>query len=189
MINADGQSIVWASRALQRPVPERVTGIDLMDALWDSAVRNGYRVFLLGATDDVVERVADLARNRGVNIVGARNGYWTKEQEAAVVEEVWSAQPHLLFLGIPSPQKEHFLARNLSALGANLAVGVGGSFDVIAGRRRRAPRWMRQAGLEWLFRLVQEPRRLFLRYLLGNLRFCALVWQCRRAQSRTARSA
>lgn len=175
MINADGQSIVWASRVLGRPLPERVAGIDLMHALLESAARNGYRVFLLGATEHVVRSVSDVCRRQGVNVVGHRDGYWCPDEEAAVVRQVRESRPHLLFLGIPSPRKEFFLAEHLHELGVNVAFGVGGSFDVVAGLRKRAPRWLQRVGLEWAFRFVQEPRRMFRRYLVGNSRFVWLV--------------
>ncbi|WP_199836005.1 WecB/TagA/CpsF family glycosyltransferase [Streptomyces sp. TP-A0356] len=175
LINADGQAVVWAGRILGQPLPERVTGIDLMLALWERAAREHYRVFLLGAEPDVVSRVAAIAASRGVHVVGQRDGYWREEQEQDVVAAVRAARPDLLFLAVPTPRKEYFLARHLVALNCGLAVGVGGSFDVVAGIRARAPRCMRRAGLEWLFRLMQEPRRLFARYLVGNTAFVLMV--------------
>lgn len=175
MINADGQSIVWASRIMRRALPERVTGIDLMDALLDSAARNGYGVYLLGATRDVVGRVAEMCTRRGVRVVGARDGYWSADEEPAVVRDIRLAAPSLLFIAIPSPRKEFFVADHLDDLGVNLAFGVGGAFDVVAGVRKRAPRWLQRLGLEWTYRLVQEPRRMLRRYLVGNLRFTLLV--------------
>ncbi|MFF7977824.1 WecB/TagA/CpsF family glycosyltransferase [Streptomyces sp. NPDC007901] len=175
LVNADGQSVVWASRILRRPVPERVAGIDFMQAMWHSAARHGYRVYLLGAERQVVEETARIAVAQGVEVVGYRDGYWDETQEQEVVAGVRAAGPDLLFLAVPSPRKEYFLAQRLKALGCPLVVGVGGSFDVVAGVRSRAPRWMRRSGLEWFHRMVQEPRRMFLRYTVGNLRFVALV--------------
>ena len=175
MINADGQSVVWASKLLGRGVPERVAGIDLMDGLWDLAATRGYRVYLLGATQDVIERTASMARDRGVNVVGYRDGYWADDSEDAVVQAVRESRADLLFLGIPTPRKEYFLARHLDALGVGLAFGVGGSFDVVAGIRRRAPRWVQRVGLEWAYRLAQEPRRMLGRYMVGNTWFAALL--------------
>ena len=175
LVNADGQAVVWAGRMLGRPLPERVTGIDFMLALWERAARERYRVFLLGAEPAVVRRVAAIATSRGVDVVGYRDGYWSDEQEPKVVAAVRAARPDLLFLAVPTPRKEYFLARHLTDLNCGLAVGVGGSFDVVAGIRARAPRWMRRVGLEWSFRLMQEPRRLFVRYLIGNTAFVLLV--------------
>jgi len=176
LVNADGQSVVWASRILGEPLPERVAGIDFMLALWDSAARNGYRTYLLGAEDDVVKAVAAKATSRGVSVVGYRNGYWGADDEDGVVDAIRATAADLLFLAIPSPRKEEFLSRHLDRLGVALVVGVGGSFDVVAGLRRRAPVWMQHAGLEWLFRLAQEPRRMFRRYLVGNAKFMAIVF-------------
>ena len=175
LVNADGQAVVWASRVLGNPLPERVAGIDFMFELWRVAARSDYRVYLLGAEEAVVTRAADIAREQGVDVVGCRDGYWTRDQEDAVVAAVRETRPHLLFLALPSPAKERFLSRHLDSLGAALVVGVGGAFDVIAGRRRRAPRWVQRLGMEWAYRLVQEPKRLFRRYLVGNVRFVALV--------------
>ncbi|MFE3323365.1 WecB/TagA/CpsF family glycosyltransferase [Streptomyces sp. NPDC059176] len=175
LISADGQAVVWASRILGRPVPERVAGIDLILGLWDRAATTRHRVYLLGAEATVVQRVAAIAAGRGVDVVGYRDGFWAADEEQEVVAAVRAAAPDLLFLAVPTPLKERFLARHLDGLGCGLAVGVGGSFDVVAGVHSRAPLWMRRWGLEWAFRLLQEPRRLFARYLIGNSRFIALT--------------
>ncbi|MFJ8360426.1 WecB/TagA/CpsF family glycosyltransferase [Streptomyces sp. NPDC093984] len=175
LTNADGQAVVWAGRILGRRLPERVAGIDFMLGLWERAAHERYRVFLLGAEPAVVCRVAAIAASRGVDVVGYRHGYWGQEQEPDVVAAVREARPDILFLAVPTPRKEYFLARNLAELNCRLAVGVGGAFDVVAGIRARAPRWMRRAGLEWFFRLMQEPRRLLARYVVGNTAFVLLV--------------
>jgi N-acetylglucosaminyldiphosphoundecaprenol N-acetyl-beta-D-mannosaminyltransferase len=175
LINADGQSIVWASWLLGHPLPERVAGIDFMYALWDLAARRGYRVYLLGAEAEVVSRVADAVSQRGVGLAGYHDGFWTAAEEPAVVAAIAAKKPDLLFVAIPSPRKEQFLSAHLEELGAAFVVGVGGAFDVVAGVTRRAPTWMQRAGLEWLFRLMQEPRRMAKRYVVGNTRFIALV--------------
>ncbi|MFD7611925.1 WecB/TagA/CpsF family glycosyltransferase [Streptomyces sp. NPDC059828] len=175
LVNADGQSVVWASRLLGRPLPERVAGIDFILALWEKAAHKGYRVYLLGAQRPVVEETARIAAAQGVQVVGYRDGYWDDARERDVVSAVRAARPDVLFVAVPSPRKERFLARHQRALGCPLVVGVGGSFDVVAGLRTRAPGWMRGAGLEWCHRLVQEPRRMFLRYAMGNTRFVLLV--------------
>ncbi|GAB3404936.1 WecB/TagA/CpsF family glycosyltransferase [Flindersiella endophytica] len=181
--NADGQSIVWAGRLLGHRVPERVTGIDFMLRMWQAAAEHGYRVFLLGSKRSTVEKAAEVARSQGVDVVGVRDGFWTESEEDSVVADVAAAKPDLLFVGLPTPRKEEFLHQHLSNLCATLAVGVGGSFDVVAGEVSRAPLWMQRWGLEWLHRMRQEPRRLFARYFLGNLEFTRLVlkeWLTRR---------
>jgi N-acetylglucosaminyldiphosphoundecaprenol N-acetyl-beta-D-mannosaminyltransferase len=186
LITADGQSIVWASRLLGRPVPERVTGIDLMHGALDLATRKGYRVFTLGARADVVRDAVEVLQQRfpGLRMVGAIDGYFTPAQEPAVVRRIVAARPDMLFVALSSPKKERFLAEHEGEMGVPFCMGVGGSLDVIAGRVRRAPRLLQRLGLEWLFRLAQEPRRLWRRYLQTNTQFLALLlretWRVRR---------
>lgn len=177
LVVADGMAVVWAARLLGRPLPARVAGIDMMDRLLATAVDEGWRVYLLGARPDVVAEAArvESIRHPGLVVAGARDGYWTSDEEAGVVAEIRSARPHLLFVALPSPMKERFVEEHLAELGVPVVMGVGGSFDVVAGLTRRAPRWMQQAGLEWLFRLAQEPRRMFKRYLYGNAAFVRLT--------------
>jgi N-acetylglucosaminyldiphosphoundecaprenol N-acetyl-beta-D-mannosaminyltransferase len=177
LVNADGQAVVWGARLLGVDVPERVTGVDLMDELLDRASELGWSVYFLGATEDVVRRVVELQKSArpALRIAGWRNGYWSADEEAAVVAGVAAAEPTLLFVAMPTPRKELFLAEHLDALGVPFAMGVGGSFDIIAGVTRRAPLWMQRAGLEWMYRLLQEPRRMFRRYLVGNSRFILIT--------------
>ncbi|KGN34567.1 UDP-N-acetyl-D-mannosamine transferase [Knoellia sinensis KCTC 19936] len=177
LINADGMSVVWASRLLGTPLPERVTGIDLMTALFERAETQGWPVYLLGAEDAVIHEVVDRLRVRypELPIAGFRNGYWSPDQEPEVVSAVALADAKLLFVAMPSPRKELFVARHRQDLNVGLVVGVGGSFDVLAGVTKRAPDVLQRAGLEWLFRLVQEPRRMWKRYLVGNTKFIGIV--------------
>jgi N-acetylglucosaminyldiphosphoundecaprenol N-acetyl-beta-D-mannosaminyltransferase len=180
LINADGQPVVWASRLLGRPLKERVTGIDLFGALIDRCGARGFRPYLLGARQEVVEKVAGLLEPR-VKLAGWRNGYW--DDEAAVVEQIRQAKPDVLFVAISSPKKELFLKRWKAELRVPFVMGVGGTFDVVAGHVQRAPRWMQRAGLEWLYRLGQEPRRMWRRYLVEDMVFFWLlakeVWRLR----------
>jgi N-acetylglucosaminyldiphosphoundecaprenol N-acetyl-beta-D-mannosaminyltransferase len=177
MVTADGQSIVWVARLLGVHVPERVAGIDLMLALLAVAEAKGYRVFLLGTTPDALAEAIESIRSRypRIDIVGAHHGYFSAAEEAAVVEEIAAAKPDLLFLGMETPAKEYFVARHQATLQVPFALGVGWTFDYIAGRKRRAPRWVQRVGFEWAFRVVQEPRRLGRRFLVGNVRFVLLV--------------
>lgn len=185
LVSADGQAVVWASRILGRPLPERVAGIDLFCALLHLAAARGYRVFFLGATRATVEATAARARREypGLVVSGARDGYWGSD-DGDVVAAIRVAAPHLLFVALPSPRKEYWLADRLDLLGVSFAMGVGGSFDVYAGLTRRAPLWMQRAGLEWAFRLAQEPSRMWRRYLLGNLEFLRLVLEYRLGRAR-----
>lgn len=175
LVNADGMPVVWASRLLGKPLKERVAGIDLFEALMRRAGEKGWRVFLLGAREEVVSAVADTYRRRypDLAIAGWRNGYWTNEEEAQVAEQVRASGADLLFVAISSPKKEQFLGRWQAEMRIPFAMGVGGSFDVAIGRVRRAPRWMQRAGLEWFYRFLQEPRRMFRRYFIDDMAF---VW-------------
>ncbi len=176
LINADGMPVVWASRLLGKPLKERVTGVDLFEALMARAAQKGWRVFLLGAREEVVSGVARLypARYPGLTIAGYRNGYWSKAEEEEVVAQISAARPDILFVAISSPTKEAFLARYQAAMKVPFAMGVGGTFDVAVGHVKRAPVWMQQAGLEWFYRFLQEPRRMFRRYFIEDMAFVAL---------------
>jgi N-acetylglucosaminyldiphosphoundecaprenol N-acetyl-beta-D-mannosaminyltransferase len=175
MVSPDGMSVVWASRLLGRRLPERVNGTDRMERLIAVAADTGRSVFFLGATPEVVEKTVEVfcSRHPTLKVAGYRDGYWSDDD--VVVKEIRCAGPDYLFVGIPSPRKEFWLSACLDDLGVPFAMGVGGSFDVMAGRYRRAPRWACAYGLEWLWRVWQEPRRMWKRYLFGNARFCALV--------------
>jgi N-acetylglucosaminyldiphosphoundecaprenol N-acetyl-beta-D-mannosaminyltransferase len=178
LVNADGMPVVWASRLLGKPLKERVAGVDLFEALMERAADKGWRVFLLGAREEVVLAVRERYRRKypSLRIAGWRNGYWTGEQEEAeVVEQIRASRADLLFVAISSPKKEQFLGRHQAAMKIPFAMGVGGTFDVAAGRVKRAPRWMQNAGLEWLFRFLQEPRRLFRRYFIEGMTFIWLL--------------
>ncbi|WP_211220958.1 WecB/TagA/CpsF family glycosyltransferase [Nocardioides insulae] len=174
---ADGQSVVWASRLLRRPLPERVAGIDLFEALLALADRRRLRVFLLGAKPEVLDRVrAEIGRQwPGAVVCGTKDGYFPDEDSATVAAEIEEARPDLLFLGITTPKKEIFLGTYADTLGVPVLHGVGGSFDVLAGVTRRAPRLWQRFGMEWAYRVRQEPRRLWRRYLVGNLAFLRLL--------------
>jgi N-acetylglucosaminyldiphosphoundecaprenol N-acetyl-beta-D-mannosaminyltransferase len=176
LVNADGQSVVWASRLLGRPLPERVTGIDLFRALLAAGDKTHYRVYFLGARPDVVGAVAAraAAEHPGLVVCGWRDGYWG-DADDVVVAAIRAAAPDILFVGMPSPRKEYWLSEHLGELAVPFCMGVGGSFDVYAGRARRAPRWMQRAGLEWAYRFLQEPTRMWRRYLLGNAAFMRMV--------------
>jgi N-acetylglucosaminyldiphosphoundecaprenol N-acetyl-beta-D-mannosaminyltransferase len=177
LVTADGQSVVWASRLLGDPLPERVAGIDLMDALLALAERRSYRVFFLGARADVLARAVERLTQKYplLQIAGARDGYYADDEAPAVCAEIRASRADILFVAMSSPRKEYFLGEHGPDLGAPFVMGVGGSIDVIAGITRRAPVVWQRLGLEWLFRLIQEPRRMFRRYAVTNARFIGLV--------------
>ena len=177
LINADGMPVVWASRMLGTPLKERVAGVDLFDALMARAAEKGWRVFLLGAREEIVSKVRDVyaARYPGLVFAGYRNGYWKAQEEQAVAEQVRDSRADLLFVAISSPKKEQFLGRWQSFMRVPFAMGVGGTFDVAAGKVRRAPVAMQKAGLEWFWRFLQEPRRMFRRYFVDDMAFFGLL--------------
>jgi N-acetylglucosaminyldiphosphoundecaprenol N-acetyl-beta-D-mannosaminyltransferase len=177
LVTADGVPVVWAARALGHAVPGRVNGTDLMELLFAHAAERGYSVYLLGCTRAVLAHArAEIERRHpALRIAGTQHGYYDPSGEAAVVERIAAARPDILFVALGTPQKELFQARHRDRLGVPFVMGVGGSFEVLAGVRRRAPGWAQRAGLEWAFRLVQEPRRLAARYVVGNTRFVYLV--------------
>ena len=178
IINADGQGVVWASRILGQPIVERVTGIDLMDNLVKLAYQKKYKIFFFGAKDDVLSKVISHYSDKySPDIVaGYRNGYFKKSDERGIAQQIADSGAQILFVAITSPLKENFLYENRDLLqSVNFTMGVGGSFDVVAGFVKRAPIWMQQSGLEWAYRVYQEPKRMFKRYMVGNWKFMMLV--------------
>jgi N-acetylglucosaminyldiphosphoundecaprenol N-acetyl-beta-D-mannosaminyltransferase len=177
LITADGQAVVWASRLLGDPLPSRVAGIDLMLELLALAEHRGYRVYVLGAREEVLERAIARLRERHPRLIvaGYRNGYFSAAEEPSVAAQIRAARPDLLFVAMSTPRKEYFLGRWGPELDVPFSMGVGGAVDVVAGVTKRAPRLLQRLGLEWAFRLAQEPRRLFRRYLVTNSAFVALT--------------
>lgn len=185
LIVADGQSVVWASRILGKRLPERVAGIDLFERLLEVAQEQSRRVYFLGATASVLEQMqARLAqRMRDLVVAGARDGYFDVAESSTVAREIRDAAPDMLFLGMTSPKKEIFLGTHGASLGVPILHGVGGSFDILAGVTKRAPALWQRLGAEWLYRVVQEPGRLWRRYLTTN---AAFVWMTVRERARPA---
>lgn len=178
IINADGQSVVWASRFLGKPLKERVAGIDLMESLVKAAHIKKHKIFFLGAKEEVVKAVVEqYSEEFSPDIIaGYRNGYFDRTEEKKISEQISKSGANILFVAISSPTKENFLYRNKKVLNTvNFIMGVGGSFDVVSGKLKRAPVWMQNAGLEWFFRLAQEPKRMWKRYLIGNTKFILMV--------------
>jgi len=177
IISADGMGIVVASRLLGRELRCRVAGIDLMMALLALCAREGFRPYFLGATEDVSRRAEAAAMQRfaGLRLAGRHHGFFAPERETEIVESIRASRADCLFVGIPTPRKEGFLARRRAALGVPFVMGVGGAFDVLAGNLRRAPLWMQARGLEWVYRIYQEPRRMWWRYAKTNAVFACLL--------------
>ncbi len=177
IINIDGMGILWAVRMLGHQAPERVAGIDLMSTLIACCARRGLKPYFLGARQEVLEEAMARLRTAhpSLQIAGFRNGYFTAEEEARVVADIHASGAHCLFVAISSPMKERFLHQHRDQLGVPFLMGVGGALDVVAGRVNRAPPWIRQLGFEWLYRLCQEPRRMWRRYLVTNTIFLFLL--------------
>lgn len=177
IIGVDGMGAVWGCRLLGIPIPERVAGIDLMQVLLRLAAERGYRPYILGARPEVLRGAVENIRKLYPQLAfaGYRHGYFTAAEEPEVVEEIQRSRPDMLFIAMPTPQKERFLHRHRDALGVPFLMGVGGSVDVLAGRVTRAPRWMQSAGMEWVYRVLQEPRRLWRRYLVTNTAYAGLL--------------
>ena len=179
VISIDGMGIVWGARALGLPVKSRVTGIDLLTEILALCAKEGFKPYFLGATPGVLQQAARRVRDKHPSIAfaGLRDGYFTREQEADVVREIRSSRADCLFIGIPSPRKERFLASHRDALGVPFMMGVGGSFDILAGAVRRAPVRVQHLGLEWLYRVYQEPGRMWWRYAKTNTLFAVILAQ------------
>lgn len=177
IINADGQAVVWASKFLGQPLPERVAGIDLMQNLVKLAYEKNYKVFFFGAKEEVVSKVvSQYTKMYSPEIIaGYRNGYFKKEEEKSIAQDIANSGADILFVAISSPTKEIFLNQYKDIINTPFIMGVGGSFDVVAGKVSRAPKWMQKYGLEWFYRFLQEPRRMWKRYLYTNSMFLWLV--------------
>lgn len=182
LINADGQAIVWASRILGQPLKERVAGIDLMENLVELAYNKNFKIFFFGAKEEVVKKVVTnytFKYSKDI-IAGYRNGYYKKDDEVKIAQQISESGADILFVAISSPTKENFLHDNKEILkDINFVMGVGGSFDVVSGLVKRAPLWMQKIGMEWFYRFAQEPKRMWKRYLIGNIKFIWMVFKAR----------
>lgn len=177
LIVADGVPVVWTSRIAGRPLPGRVAGVDLTTELLAAGSLQGHSVYFLGARKEVVEKLVEVCRHDypGLRIAGWRDGYFSPADHQEIVAEIARLAPHMLFVGMPSPFKETWCERYRQALGVPVIVGVGGTFDVLTGYVRRAPRLLQAIGMEWSWRLAMEPRKMFMRYLSTNTEFIGLA--------------
>jgi N-acetylglucosaminyldiphosphoundecaprenol N-acetyl-beta-D-mannosaminyltransferase len=176
LINIDGMGVVLGARLLGHDIPERVAGVDLFHCLLEMSAKKGFPVFLLGAEADIVEKTAQIVENSysGLKVAGFHHGYFWNEQEL-IVDKIGRSGAKLLFVAISSPMKENFINKWQDRLGVVFVMGVGGTFDVVAGKVNRAPFWMQKIGLEWLYRVIQEPKRMWKRYLVTNSKFAWLL--------------
>ena len=177
VVNADGMPVVWASRVLGTPLPERVAGVDLFLRLVEMSSRKGYRPYFFGAREEVLQRTvaAFKATYPKLEIAGFRNGYFRDDEEETIARQIRDSRPDMLFVGISSPMKEKFLNRWMSYMRVPFCMGVGGSFDIVGGKTQRAPIWVQRFGIEWAHRILQEPRRMWARYAKTNPVFIWMV--------------
>lgn len=191
LVLADGIGLKIAGKILGMPIKQNVNGTDLFPRLMQALGGTGLSVYLLGARPGVADLVAAWIREHhpAVRIAGARHGYFTPAEEPALLAEIRDSRADLLLVAFGAPAQDVWIARNLSATGVKVAMGVGGLFDFYSGRIPRAPVWMREIGMEWFYRFVQEPRRMWKRYFVGNALFLARVWRQRKTGVRSGAAA
>jgi N-acetylglucosaminyldiphosphoundecaprenol N-acetyl-beta-D-mannosaminyltransferase len=189
LVTPDGMPLVWLARLRGHPEVERVYGPDLMLACCGASVMNGYRHFFYGGAPGVPERLAERLQQRYPGLQVA--GHWSPPfreleafEESEMIARINAAHPDIVWVGLSTPKQERWMARYVGRISAPVLVGVGAAFDMHAGVKKQAPRWMQRNGLEWLFRLGAEPRRLWRRYLINNPRF---VWRVMLESSSVAR--
>jgi N-acetylglucosaminyldiphosphoundecaprenol N-acetyl-beta-D-mannosaminyltransferase len=177
LVGVDGMGILLGARLLGIKVPERVSGVDLMERIFEICAAEGFRPYFLGARPAVLARAEEKLMQRfpTLRIAGSRDGYFKRAEEAEIVESIRAAKPDCLFVGMPTPHKERFMATYCSALDVPFVMGVGGGIDILAGHVQRAPAAWQRTGFEWLYRVVQEPRRMWWRYLSTNVAFAGIL--------------
>jgi N-acetylglucosaminyldiphosphoundecaprenol N-acetyl-beta-D-mannosaminyltransferase len=177
LVLADGMPLIWASRLLKKPLKEKVSGSDLFPQLCAFSVQKSYKVFFLGAAPGVVKKVAKIFQTKYSNlqIVGTYSPTYgferNKVENDLIVDLIKRAKPDILFVGVGTPKQEKWIYENRRRYNVPLSLGIGASFDFVAGSIKRAPRWMQRSGLEWFYRFCKEPRRLFKRYFIDDMKF------------------
>lgn len=174
---ADGMPIVWVSRLFKKDIPERICGTDLFELLLKECEVRYKSVFFLGSKDEILIKMIEVIKNKypKLKIAGYRNGYFLPSDDEIIVSDINTSGADILFIGISSPKKEMWAYKYKVQIDVPVIIGVGGSFDVLAGVISRAPKWMQKMGLEWFYRIIMEPRRMLLRYLKTNLYFVFVV--------------
>lgn len=176
LVVPDGIGVVIASKLLKTPLKERVAGYDLVLQVFEKMQDQGLRVYFLGSSPGVAALAAKKIKSKykGLRIVGTRNGYFMKEEEKTIVEEINQREPDILLVGLGAPKQERFIHQYQEVLKAKVCIGVGGALDGFSGRIKRAPKWMIRLNLEWLYRLLKQPKR-FVRYLQLPLFLCKVI--------------
>ncbi|MEI7834385.1 MAG: WecB/TagA/CpsF family glycosyltransferase [bacterium] len=180
LVTADGAGVLLATKLCGQRMPERVSGCDLVVHICALAAEKGYPVYLFGAGEDIARQAADklVSRHPGLQIAGTRNGFFTPEDEPKIALEIAASGARVIFVALGIPKQELFIRKYFDELNVPVLIGVGGSFDVISGNLKRAPRWMQVTGIEWLYRLAQEPKRL--PRMAALPRFIVAVWRSRK---------
>jgi N-acetylglucosaminyldiphosphoundecaprenol N-acetyl-beta-D-mannosaminyltransferase len=191
LVFADGMPLIWASRLMGQLLPAKVSGSDLILPLAERGARAGWRFYLLGGAEGVAQAAAEnIARRFGATVVGADAASLAVEADdpgtRAALGRIERSRPDVVLVALGAPKQEVWIHRHTPELRPAVAIGVGAGLDFVAGRVKRAPRWVSRSGLEWLWRLAREPRRLWRRYLVRDPEFLRIAWQAWRA-SRTAR--
>jgi len=177
LLTLDSFVVYYSARLCGKKVKEPVSAVRLMFNFLKIAQQKKYRLYLLGAKKDVVQKVVEVLNKQypGINIVGWQDGYFDLEKDKEIVSDIIDKKPDVLFVAISSPLKEKFISKNVDKMRVPVSMGVGGSFDIIAGKCHLAPEWVSRLGFEWFYRLIQEPSRLWKRYLVTNTKFLYLV--------------
>ena len=157
----DGVGIIYASKIKKGKIKSRITGIDTMEMICELCNEENFKIFMYGAEEEVIEKAKAKLENKypNINICGYINGY--ERDTTKIIDNINNSGANVLFVALGSPKQELFISKNINDINCNILLGVGGSFDVISGKKKRAPRWMRKKGLEWLYRLIKEPKRFF----------------------------
>jgi len=177
LLYPDGIGIIWASAFLERKKLKRVTATEFLPDFCKKCENRNLRFFFLGGLPGVIEKTVENLKKIApqLKVVGINHGYFKREEESSLLNKINSAKPHILIVGMEVPKQEKWIANNFQKLSVNVCWAVGGAFDFYSGQKKKAPPWMNTFGLEWFFRLIQEPRRLWKRYLIGNTIFIWLI--------------
>ena len=181
IVTADGVPLIWASKLLGSPIRGRVTGLDLLPEFSKISAKKGFRFFFMGAAEGVAMKLSDhlIKQNPGLNVVGAYSppfvDQFSDDENDKMIEMINHSKADILWVSLTAPKQDHWIAEHFDRLNVSIAIGVGAAFDVVAGDIKRSPKWMQKAGLEWFYRLLQEPRRLSKRYLVEAPQFIPLI--------------
>jgi len=179
IVTIDSYVVYYLTKLFGNKISEPVSASRVMFNMLPVAEKKNYRIFLLGASEEVISKVVENLGNtyKNINIVGYSNGYFNKNNDTEIINKITQSRPDILFVGMSSPLKEYFIYSHLADMNVPISIGVGGIFDIIAGECKLAPHWVSKIGLEWFYRFLQEPRRMWKRYLITNSKFVILLFK------------